>query len=127
MRWADVETCLRKSIGDDEVTLANALGALRRQEMVAWAIWRDKEVVAIMITRIVDNGYAGGRAMLIYGLNGDASDTDWQDACAQLEEVCRTTGIQKLLAYTTQENVARLAVLLNWQQQTILWKEISNG
>lgn len=125
--WDAIEQCVRESIGADEVSIANALGAIRRKEMVAWAVWRDGRVGAVMVTRPVEDGYSGGAAMLVYGLHGDGVTlAQWIEAGRQFEAHLLRVGIRKLLAYTTSPRVKKIAKALGWNMQTFCWKDLGN-
>lgn len=127
LHWDAIEQCVRESVGNDDMTVANAMGALRRKDMIAWAVWRDGKVAAIMVTRPVENGYSGGKAMLIYGLRGDLEMDDWHDAATQFESACRAAGATKIVAYLRDDRAARLANALGWTEQRMAWKELGNG
>ena len=125
LHWDEIEVCVRQSVGADEVTVANALGALRRREMLAWAVWHGGKVGAVMLTRPMDDGYSGGRAMLIYGLHGAGVTLPmWKSAARQFENACRKSGIRKVMAHTTSDRVLEIAVELGWNTQTFCWKEL---
>ncbi len=126
--WSEIEACVRASIDDDDASVARALMAVRSREMIPLAIWSGDKVAAILISRQMEDGYSGGKAMLIYGLHGDGLSMEgWLEAAKQFENYCRFARCRKILAYVKDDKIAKLATGLGWDTQTICWKELTHG
>ena len=122
--WDEIEKCVRESMDADEITVANALSAVRKRELYAIGIFTDGVMSAVTLVRVVDLGYSGKRGLLVYGLTGDLDLGGWEQACVQLEGVARAMCCSRIIAGTVKEHVRRLAEGLGWTATTQLTKEV---
>ena len=125
--WDEIEKCVRESMDADEITVANALSAVRKRELFAIGIMVDGLFRAIILVRHVSDGYSGKRAMLIYGIHGDLPLEEWREAAAALFGIAKANGCSKIIAGTKQDSVTRLALALGFSASTTLEKEICHG
>ena len=122
--WDEIEKCIRESMDADEITVANALSAVRKRELYAIGAFTDGVLSAVALVRTVDLGYSGKRGLLVFGLTGDLDIDGWRQAFVQLEGIARGMGCSKVTAGTVKENVQRLAEGLGWTATTQLTKEV---
>ena len=125
--WDEIEKCVRESMDADEITVANALSAVRKRELFAIGVLVDGIVHAVTLVRYVSDGYSGKRAMLIYAIHGDLSLDEWREASCALFSIARAQGCSKVIASTRQESVTRLALAIGFSASTTLEKEVQNG
>lgn len=125
--WDEIEKCVRESMDADEITVANALSAVRKRELFAIGALVDGLFRAIGLVRYVNDGYSGRRAMLIYGIHGELSLEDWKEASSALFSIARAQGCSKVIASTKQASVTRLALAIGFSASTTLEKEVQHG
>ena len=125
--WDEIEKCVRESMDADEITVANALSAVRKRELYALGILVDGLFRAILLVRYVNDGYSGKKAMLIYGIHGDLPLEDWMEASSALFSIAHAQGCSKVIANTKQESVTRLALAIGFSASTMLEKEVQYG
>lgn len=125
--WQDIEDCIRKSIGDDAVVVANVSGQIRARLLQPWAIWKEDLVVAMLITGPVRDGFTGKNATMVHGLHGHLANDEWVDAAQQLEAILASMGYSQIVAWTFNPRVVELCNLFGWGTRTVCVKELTNG
>lgn len=125
LHWDDIEDAIRTSInGTTELSLSRAMGDIRKGLLQVWGIWQDKKRRGLMLTRAVNDGYAG-HALLVYAMHGDGVTLDdWQDVAAQLSDSARDAGFKRIVALTDNERVLAIVRYAGWTVSNYCTKEL---
>lgn len=125
VHWDDIEETIITSIkGTTEVSLSQAMGDIRKGLLQVWGIWQDKKRRGLMLTRAVNDGYAG-HALLVYAMHGDGIGLDdWQDIASQLADAARGAGFRRIVALTDSERVLAIVRYAGWTVSNYCMKDL---
>jgi hypothetical protein len=121
--WEKLRPVLEKEVGFLNGEATDLLEAIYKERLIVWLSGREKGAInGFMLTSFAEDGIINRKSLVVYLIHrlGNVTRDDWMEGIKALKKYAKASGCTKVIGYTKDETVVKLARFLGGKVSSLL-------